>query len=104
MNVTYGPRKSEKKGQVISRICFFCFYYIFYLFFAVATKSTAMTEDSASFSKETIQFYREYTGVSNAHDLENHLVAIQQKLAKVCISSSGRIPRHTSMPLIEPAC
>ncbi|KAL9539264.1 hypothetical protein MBANPS3_010366 [Mucor bainieri] len=41
-----------------------------------------MTEDSASFSKETIQFYKEYTGSDDVQELENRLAAIQQKLAK----------------------
>ncbi|KAK4515989.1 60S ribosomal protein L37B [Mucor velutinosus] len=41
-----------------------------------------MTEGAASFSKETIQFYKEYTGVNDVHNLENHLMTIQQKLAK----------------------
>lgn len=45
-----------------------------------------MAENLALFSEETIQFYREYAGVDNIQDLENHLTAIQQTLAEVCIN------------------
>lgn len=82
---------------------FFCFYLKFYLLHAIATKSIPMTNDSTLLNKETIQFYREYTGLNDAHDLERHLTAIQQKLAKVCIYISERESgKNTSMQLIEP--
>lgn len=45
-----------------------------------------MTEDSVVFSKETIRFYQEYTGISNYQELKHHLIGIQHKLAKVAIS------------------
>jgi len=45
-----------------------------------------MAENSALFSEETIQFYREYVGVDKIQDLENHLTVIQQTLAEVCIN------------------
>lgn len=41
-----------------------------------------MTKDATLVSKETIRFYREYTGLNNVHELEEHLMAIQRKLAK----------------------
>ncbi|KAI8640544.1 S-adenosyl-L-methionine-dependent methyltransferase [Parasitella parasitica] len=41
-----------------------------------------MTEDPALFSKQVIQFYREYTGIYDGKEIGNHLISIQQKLAK----------------------
>ena len=102
MNVTYRPRKWGEKGRALSFV-FSVSTLTYSTFFlqAVATKSITMTEDSALFNKETVQFYREYTGVKNVHDLENHLMAIQQKLAKVCISGGRDPEKNKSMRLIE---
>ncbi|GAN02287.1 hypothetical protein MAM1_0020d01730 [Mucor ambiguus] len=57
-----------------------------------------MTEDSALFSEETAEFYKEYTGLNDVQDLENHLTAIQQKLAKDLIRLGQTLEQQHQKP------
>lgn len=95
--VTRGTRNKGKRCVCSFKDLFLLFLLQISVFFLL--ENITMTKDSVVFSKETIRFYEEYTGINDYQELKHHLIGIQHKLAKVAISISMQ-PRKWHLLII----